>query len=391
MRFIILLLTLFSLSYSIEPFTWYWIIKTTGDTATVTKWKNNNDSVLVWADAVCDTLNNTIPRWNWFSNHDSTFSWMNIDTIGGNVVIDSAEIGYLYATGFEIDSLEALALDTLYGQPVVDSITGDLTVTENMQAEAFYMECNDGAKTFGARIIPYEGGTNNPGLRLQVSSDTLDSGIGDLDTLTYSDILRVRNATLMLKDDINFGVTSNYDLMKLYATKIIVDGAIHVEDTLYADSITTGGIGCNHISSTSNIVSSGTVRGAYFTTNGDDNFTYLDTLFNDSLYENGILRGYAQSRAIVTGGSVTIKQSEILGTMNGSGKAYLRGLPPAVEPYVSPNAYLYTNMVIINNSVDEFAILHFQNDTFFVNTSGGSGYFTSGTGGVPSTIFTWVK
>jgi hypothetical protein len=78
-----------SASFAISNFNYYWTISLTGDTATVVKWKNNNDSVKVWAGVACDTLNYAIPRWNSFSNHDSTFKWMNIDTIKGPVNIDS--------------------------------------------------------------------------------------------------------------------------------------------------------------------------------------------------------------------------------------------------------------------------------------------------------------
>jgi hypothetical protein len=68
-------------SFGISSFSYFWTIRLTGDTATVTKWKANNDSVLAFATRATDTLNKGIPRWKAFSNHDSTFKWMNIDTI----------------------------------------------------------------------------------------------------------------------------------------------------------------------------------------------------------------------------------------------------------------------------------------------------------------------
>ena len=82
MKKIALFVFLFSaLSVAVTPFTYNWTIKLTGDTATVTKWKANNDSVLAFSSRVSDTLNMGVPRWKGFSNHDSTFKWMNIDTI----------------------------------------------------------------------------------------------------------------------------------------------------------------------------------------------------------------------------------------------------------------------------------------------------------------------
>jgi hypothetical protein len=77
-------------AFAVRPFTYNWTIKLTGDTATVVKWKANNDSVLNFGLRVTDTLNSTVPRFSsMLRNHDSTFSYMKIDTIKGNTRIDS--------------------------------------------------------------------------------------------------------------------------------------------------------------------------------------------------------------------------------------------------------------------------------------------------------------
>lgn len=81
MKRLFLVLCLVSSSMAISSFTYPWTIKLTGDTATVAKWRANNDSVLAFGTRVVDTMNKGIPRWKGFSNHDSTFKWMNIDTI----------------------------------------------------------------------------------------------------------------------------------------------------------------------------------------------------------------------------------------------------------------------------------------------------------------------
>jgi hypothetical protein len=58
MRALFLLITVLCASaYSINSFTYPWIIKLTGDTATVAKWKGNNDTVQVWAGRASDTIN----------------------------------------------------------------------------------------------------------------------------------------------------------------------------------------------------------------------------------------------------------------------------------------------------------------------------------------------
>lgn len=80
-KYLFIVLIFASAGYSINPFSYFWNIKLSGDTATVAKWKNNNDSVKNWSSRICDTVNKSIPRWSAFSNHDSTFKWMNIDTI----------------------------------------------------------------------------------------------------------------------------------------------------------------------------------------------------------------------------------------------------------------------------------------------------------------------
>jgi hypothetical protein len=104
---------------AIQPYTYFWTIKLTGDTATVTKWKANNDSTLAFATRASDTMNKVIPRWNWFSNHDSTFKWMNVDTIKGPVNIDSL-----------------LGINKVSGNPVMDSISGTDNIAGNPKCDS---------------------------------------------------------------------------------------------------------------------------------------------------------------------------------------------------------------------------------------------------------------
>lgn len=91
-------------SHAVSKFTYYWTVKLTGDTVTVTKLKRNYDSVLVWANKISDSLNQVVPRSNWFTDHSKTFAWMNIDTISGKVrcdtiVADSLGIRIIRMTG----------------------------------------------------------------------------------------------------------------------------------------------------------------------------------------------------------------------------------------------------------------------------------------------------
>ena len=150
--FAIILFGLVFQSFGISSFTYYWTISLSGDTATVTKWKANNDSVLAFATRVTDTLNKGVPRWKGFSNHDSTFKWMNIDTIPSadtiyckNIKVDKLDSIFTvainatrhYGTVGTFDSLKGLAvirgnpdfdsifgLNVLRGNPDIDSISG---------------------------------------------------------------------------------------------------------------------------------------------------------------------------------------------------------------------------------------------------------------------------
>jgi hypothetical protein len=65
---------------------------------------NNMNTLRNGVNYLKDTVVAKYPRWTWFSNHDSTFKWMNIDTISGKVrcdtiVADSLGIRILRMTG----------------------------------------------------------------------------------------------------------------------------------------------------------------------------------------------------------------------------------------------------------------------------------------------------
>lgn len=97
---------------AISAFSYNWTINTNGDTATVTKWKANNDSVLYWAGRICDTINKSVPRWGTLRSRDSVWAYLPADTIDANV----ADIGWFdtvktpYA---EIDSIASVTTNEL--------------------------------------------------------------------------------------------------------------------------------------------------------------------------------------------------------------------------------------------------------------------------------------
>lgn len=58
MRKLIFVMLIFAMSsFAINPFTYKWTISLTADTATLAKWRANNDSVLSFATRACDTIN----------------------------------------------------------------------------------------------------------------------------------------------------------------------------------------------------------------------------------------------------------------------------------------------------------------------------------------------
>lgn len=116
-KVLIFILFLFSCSFAINSFTYPWIINLTGDTATVVKWKGNNDTVKAFCDRAADTISfhsrqidsvqSLYTPWSLFSNHDSTFKWMKIDTVQMLVLNDSisaAEVGKLNGVTENIQS-----------------------------------------------------------------------------------------------------------------------------------------------------------------------------------------------------------------------------------------------------------------------------------------------
>jgi hypothetical protein len=111
--FLLFIFSVCSSSYAINPFTYFWTIKLTGDTATVAKWKANNDSVLNWSNRISDTVTNKVPRKTDFSDHSYTFKWMNIDTLPS---VDTANFTVIKSQRARIDTLKSVKkIDTLAG------------------------------------------------------------------------------------------------------------------------------------------------------------------------------------------------------------------------------------------------------------------------------------
>jgi hypothetical protein len=188
LRIVFVLLTLITCSaYSIQPFSYAWQIKLTGDTATVAKWKANNDSVLNWSTRVCDTLKPaSIPRWNMFRNHDSTFRWMNIDTIKGPVRLDSIK-GPLFADTAKLNRLTVGKIDSVYS-------AGGIKTDGNVYCDSI-VASKVGLITFDSGTVP---------CTLSIASGTLLGGGYTVDTVGTLSYSKIGNFVIYKIDDMTF-------------------------------------------------------------------------------------------------------------------------------------------------------------------------------------------
>jgi hypothetical protein len=189
-NWLMILLLFVCSSFAIAPFTYKWTINLAGDTATVAKWRANNDSVLNFCTRLTDTLNKKIPRWIGFSNHDSTFKWMNIDTIPSadticvkKIKIDTASISYMnnldsikatYGKFRQTKITDSLIFDQVNDSEVVlKTVKGLLTrIKINYKKGNFSFGDPVGKNTTGTNVIFIGGGT--------VPTDTAINGGGYL-------------------------------------------------------------------------------------------------------------------------------------------------------------------------------------------------------------------
>jgi hypothetical protein len=149
MKKLILILLFVSASFAATGFTWNWNINLGGDTATVTKWKANNDSVLNWSFRISDTINTKPNFTKVYRNHDSVYSYIRIDTIRNSPNIDTIIAKPLYIKGRAV-------IDTVAGTQasatiaVFDSInTRSIRTTANGTFDSIYTRALSGAISGG--------------------------------------------------------------------------------------------------------------------------------------------------------------------------------------------------------------------------------------------------
>jgi hypothetical protein len=183
-----LLVTLSTSAMALTGYTLPWQIRLTGDTATVVKWKNNDTTHQNWATRAADTITNKIPRFpQLFRNHDSTFSWMNIDTISGQTKFDTLLGGKRVVVDSVIGAVRGEVLGnattsttagtvTTAAQPTITSVgtlTGLTTASANISGlTASRAVFTDGSKNLASNTIT---GTGNV---VMSASPTLTGTVG---------------------------------------------------------------------------------------------------------------------------------------------------------------------------------------------------------------------
>lgn len=399
MKFLPFILVIAIEVFSINPFSYYWTINTGGDTATVTKWKNNNDSVLYWADRMCDTINTVIPRWSWFSNHDSTFKYMIIDTIGNSVLIDSINMndGPISNIGYIEYNDASNYIIRLFNEANTGVYLNHIT--------------NQWVWRSGGTNIGYVDFTNGD---IDVGgSATIDSGItvdgyGYFNDSVYiGRCLNIGNESI---DDYfiagDYGLTVG-DTSESYSTIAMVADAsnfISFGDTARGSGRYSGLIRYDHSGDQMSFNTGSTTRltlgidgGAFtgkikadsITTNTLDYFTFNDTTFYDSLFVSNDYRTRALARITKYGDQITLYQPELTSTMSGTEDAEIRGIPADWHP-VSLASFPIVAMEDSTYVPGYLEYDHFSLQKWFIITDS-TFTFKAGTGGIVTTYITWIK
>jgi hypothetical protein len=130
-------------SMALSGFTYKYVWKA-GDTVTFTKLKTNDDSTRIWSNRVGDTLKIKMNYNQVFHNHDSIFTWTNIDTISGKVRMDTiVDLDSVYSAIGSFTSCRAGEVITNYiqmknGAGSKDSIYIDTTCYDSLYHGATY-------------------------------------------------------------------------------------------------------------------------------------------------------------------------------------------------------------------------------------------------------------
>lgn len=134
-------------------------VSSSGTNANVTALRNGVNTIV-------DTLTDSVPRWNWFSNHEKTFSWMEIDTIKGPVRIDTVA-GTTYA-----DNLYTTGRDTS-----IQTMIDDRLLIDDISGTSGYLGIFTGTNSIGNSGILKNGSSYGFGSAFLNNDGTADVGL----------------------------------------------------------------------------------------------------------------------------------------------------------------------------------------------------------------------
>lgn len=412
--FIIMLI--YGSSNAVSKFTYYWTVKLTGDTVTVTKLKRNYDSILVWANKISDSLNQVVPRANWFTDHSKTFAWMNIDTISGKVrcdtiVADSLGIRIIRMTGLPSGGTGDSCLILKNGVPTIISASSYrvmIGAASTVQlADSCFKKANKlHGVTTGYVSYANTDSTFNEGL---LRNTTYGASIYTSANPDYSSMLLSGSNYASLgfqhSSQTRFWINQSSD-------NILHVGSTDVNGNVYDAPVritSTGKVGINTDTPDSTFTDSGSfrvsgnakigghlnaatgnfsskVQGTYFTTNGEDSLVYEDTTFYDSLYDGATYRARALCRIVKIGAQITLYQAYLTGTITSSTYTYIKGIPGKYLPANNINFAVQ----IYDNGSNTYGIIGLSASPILLKIN--SDYLTAGVGGLfVSTSITWIK
>jgi hypothetical protein len=182
------------------------------------------------------------------------------------------------------------------------------------------------------------------------------------------------------------GDTMNNKFLRTTALKDSVWTRIKV-DTISHSPIIDTILECNKITGNPVVDSiDGPVRIDFIKLGNSASFlgNYIDTTFEDTLYDNTTYRASGTARVVQIGKIVTLYQPALTGSIT-SGSAIISGVPTKFNPPYSFVAAIQ----VLSNSVYTDGIFSYGSDNFLINLTSGSG-LTSGTGGTGHIVLTWI-
>jgi hypothetical protein len=291
----------------------------------------NFDTVYTKFNGSVDTLNRGVPRWASMLYHcDSTWQYMNIDTIAGKVNMDTVvDLDTIYSDKAHFKKIES------------DTVKGNITYKEP-----------------GASYFQH--------------------------AYTINDTNRLRVELNSIHDVIYTTCGSNFTWRRLigstYANVFRLDSA----DTSFR---VYGRMGIGQTPTTYRLSVNGLVSASGVTTNGDDTLIYGDTTFYDSLFGASYIARITV-RLVEIGATITMYQAGLTGDISGSTSAEIRGVP---SKYMPTTKQYNVPVIIYNNGASQTGIAQVNLDGKIHILPQNFGNLDGGVCGLAGCTISWIK